>query len=212
MTSGSMAFGSISPGPVTTPVEIAGFSSAAFSVSWGSTMALRVDGALLAWGYNTNGEIGDGTTTHRELPTLVNGPASVSAFEIGQRSMIVTPEGAVWTWGFSNSGFLYGDSNTFNRRSPQHAFTVAGLWAPAPPIFSVLPGTYSDAVSLLVSSSAADATIRYTTDGSVPDESSLEVPADGVIPINSSTTIRARVFAPGRVPSAVTSGSYVITP
>jgi alpha-tubulin suppressor-like RCC1 family protein len=209
---GQYGIGSISPGPVTTPVEIAGFSSAAFSVSWGSTMALRVDGALLAWGYNTNGEIGDGTTTHRELPTLVNGPASVSAFEIGQRSMIVTPEGAVWTWGFSNSGFLYGDSNTFNRRSPQHAFTVAGLWAPAPPIFSVLPGTYSDAVSLLVSSSAADATIRYTTDGSVPDESSLEVPADGVIPINSSTTIRARVFAPGRVPSAVTSGSYVITP
>ncbi|MCC6542374.1 MAG: CotH kinase family protein [Flavobacteriales bacterium] len=52
--------------------------------------------------------------------------------------------------------------------------------------------------------------LRYTLDGSEPTtSSSLFV---GPIPINASTVLRARAFAPGRLPSKVATASYLINP
>ena len=196
----------------TTPQQMTAFSAAAFSIGAVNTMGVSATGGLWAWGSNVNGELGDNTKTQRLVPTQVIGLSAVSTFEIGQRSMAVTPSGEVWTWGAAGSGLYLGDGSTTQRSMPQLAFTLAGLWAPAAPVFSVAPGAYTNAVTLVVTTPMAGATIRYTLDGSTPDETSLEVPATGEIAINATTTIRARVFAPGRAPSAITAGTFVITP
>jgi len=42
------------------------------SVGGGShTVATRTDGTLWAWGNNAQGQLGDGTTTHRNTPVQV---------------------------------------------------------------------------------------------------------------------------------------------
>jgi hypothetical protein len=180
-----------------------------------TTGGLRLDGGLVAWGSNTLGQIGDGTTSQRLTPTAtLVVPASPSTFGYDETSFAVTPSGNVYIWGLGNVGQLAnGTSGTnLSRLTPQVSFTVAEPWAPAAPTFSVTPGTYTNSVTLVVSTPMSGATIRYTVDGSTPTDSSTEVPANGQILINQSMTVRARVFAPGRFPSAVTAGAYVITP
>ena len=47
------------------------------------TVALKSDGTLLAWGDNSNGQLGDGTTTPRLSPVAVPGLADVIAVAVG---------------------------------------------------------------------------------------------------------------------------------
>jgi alpha-tubulin suppressor-like RCC1 family protein len=37
------------------------------------TIVLKSDGTVWAWGYNTSGQLGDGTTTNRTTPVQVSG-------------------------------------------------------------------------------------------------------------------------------------------
>ena len=45
------------------------------------SLALRSDGRVLAWGRNEAGELGDGTTTDRHVPTLVPDLTDVVAID-----------------------------------------------------------------------------------------------------------------------------------
>lgn len=64
----------------TTPVEVVGIGGAvaAFASSWAHSLVLRGDGALLAWGQNHWGELGDGTTIDRPRPVLVEEQGALS--------------------------------------------------------------------------------------------------------------------------------------
>jgi alpha-tubulin suppressor-like RCC1 family protein len=195
------------------PIELPGISPSHVTNRMEATFAMRSDGTLLAWGWNEFGQLGNGTNDLTvPTPTPVSIPAGAMTFQNGTRSIAVMPSGDFWTWGNANFGYGYGDQSTVDRFTPQLAFNAAGFWAPAAPVFSVAPGTHADAVTLVITSSLPGSTIRYTVDGSTPDESSPEVPANGEVLINSSTTVRARVFAPNRKPSAITAGAYVIQP
>ena len=77
----------------------------------------------------------------------------------------------------------------------------------APPIFSVNSQTFTDAFSLKMSSIEPNVEIRYTTDGKVPDESSLLY--TGPIMISTTTQVRAVVFRSGYVPSEVVGQTYI---
>ena len=81
----------------------------------------------------------------------------------------------------------------------------AGLMQP--PTFSVPSGTFIEDFALELTADQAGSQIRYTTDLSVPDETSL--PYVTAIPVSATTQIRARVFRPDSVPSEVVSQSYV---
>jgi alpha-tubulin suppressor-like RCC1 family protein len=55
-------------------------------------LALRAsDGAVLAWGLNSSGELGDGSTTDRKVPVQVPGIMGATAISAGGRFSI-----AVW--------------------------------------------------------------------------------------------------------------------
>jgi hypothetical protein len=77
------------------------------------------------------------------------------------------------------------------------------------PQFSVPGGTYTAAQSVSLSSIDADATIRYTTDGSTPTATTGTV-YTGPIAIASTTTVRALAVQVGLVASPMSSATYTI--
>ena len=76
------------------------------------------------------------------------------------------------------------------------------------PTATVESGTYNEAQSVKLSSSTAFATIRYTTDGTDPTETSPVY--NDEIKITNSTTIKARAYRAAMAPSEVATFDYVI--
>ena len=76
-----------------------------------------------------------------------------------------------------------------------------------PPVFSLASGFYSGSKTVSLFSHAG-ATIRYTTDGSIPSDQSAEY--ESPVSINSNTVLKARVFQSDRLPSQVLTRSFFI--
>jgi len=91
------------------------FPASAFSQALGIT----ADGLLYAWGNNTDGKLGDDTTSNRSSPVSVVGGFTdwVFADGAGFHSVAIRANGTLWAWGKNNSGQL-GDGTTSNRSSP----------------------------------------------------------------------------------------------
>ncbi|MEO8132568.1 MAG: BACON domain-containing carbohydrate-binding protein [Betaproteobacteria bacterium] len=80
------------------------------------SLLIHDDGTLWAWGYNQNGELGDGATANRSTPVMVlTGVQSVAAGT--NFSLALKIDGTLWTWGNNASGRL-GDGTTTNRTAP----------------------------------------------------------------------------------------------
>ena len=78
----------------------------------------------------------------------------------------------------------------------------------ATPTFDPDGGTYTGSQSVTIACATAGATIRYTTDGTVPTETSPVYTEP--ITIESSLTLKARAWKAGWFPSHVKSAEYVI--
>jgi alpha-tubulin suppressor-like RCC1 family protein len=85
----------------------------------------RASGAVQCWGYNSNGQIGDGTTTNRLVPATVVGLSDATELAPGGRrhSCARRPDRSVVCWGLGTSGELGNGMNT-SRTTP---VTVTGL-------------------------------------------------------------------------------------
>jgi hypothetical protein len=83
---------------------------------------------MKCWGGNTSGELGDGTTVDRSLPTLVPGLAGVTAVSLGdEHSCVLLADGSVQCCGKNDAGQV-GDGTTSSAKS----FTsISGLTAVA---------------------------------------------------------------------------------
>jgi alpha-tubulin suppressor-like RCC1 family protein len=82
------------------------------------SVALKKDGTVWTWGYNGLGALGDGTTTSRSIPAVVNGLTGVTAIAAGENhTLALRTNGTVWAWGHNGNGQL-GDASTTNRLVP----------------------------------------------------------------------------------------------
>ncbi len=88
-----------------------------------------------------------------------------------------------------------------NATDPFHDFVSAV------PEFSIKGGFYSAPLSVDLATDFGGE-IRFTTDGSQPDEGSDLYTAS--IPVGSTTIVRARIFEPGKIPGPVVTHSYFI--
>jgi alpha-tubulin suppressor-like RCC1 family protein len=93
------------------------------------TAAIKTDGTLWTWGFNTSGQLGDNTSTQRNSPvtTFLGGTnwKQVSAGNI--HTAAVKTDGTLWTWG-SNTSAQLGDNTTTARSTPVTTFAGGTNW------------------------------------------------------------------------------------
>lgn len=103
-------------------------SSGVTAIAAGMTdyiLAAKDDGSLWSWGANSQGQLGDGTTSSHSTPEQVEGldGGVVSVAASQTVSAALTETGGVWIWGQTGS-YLGGSGNSGNQRKPVQ---VAGL-------------------------------------------------------------------------------------
>jgi alpha-tubulin suppressor-like RCC1 family protein len=108
-----------------TPVIVSGLRNVSqVSAGWKHSVALRSDGTVWTWGQNDQGELGDGTTTMRNIPVQVSGLSAIVMVSGGDcHTAALKTDGTVWTWGCNDRGQL-GDGTYTERHLPVQ---VSGL-------------------------------------------------------------------------------------
>ena len=102
---------------------LAGKSIAAISASSTCTLALCTDGSLVAWGSNSNGQLGNGTATNSSVPVLVDTSGFMSGKTVVQiargenSSYALCSDGTLTSWGANSNGQL-GNGGTTNATVP----------------------------------------------------------------------------------------------
>ena len=91
---------------------------------------IKSDDTLWCWGHNNNGELGDSTTTQRQVPTAVSGGGTWKKVSAGASffpySCGIKSDDTLWCWGDNSSGQL-GDGTTTQRLVPT-AISGGGAW------------------------------------------------------------------------------------
>ncbi len=97
-----------------------------------SSLSLKSDGTVWAWGYNSNGQLGDGTTTDRAAPVQVSGLSGITAVSAGEDSysLALKSDGTVWAWG-SNIYHELGAGVSSDQYTPVQVLDLSGVTAVA---------------------------------------------------------------------------------
>lgn len=111
-----------------TPAAVSGLTNVT-AVAAGAYHSLAVqNGHVYAWGSNTSGQLGDGTTTNRSRPVLIDSTDlnSIVAVAAGiSASYALSSDGSLWVWGQNALGL--GDKQLGRYLTPQHLLPPAGF-------------------------------------------------------------------------------------
>jgi alpha-tubulin suppressor-like RCC1 family protein len=84
----------------------------------GHTCAIVADGSVRCWGWNPSGQLGDGSTHDKNVPTAATGVSGAVALSAGTwHTCALLADGTVSCWGENSQGQL-GDGTTVSRPSP----------------------------------------------------------------------------------------------
>jgi alpha-tubulin suppressor-like RCC1 family protein len=108
-------------------VTVSGITTAtaiSADVDGAQACALLANGQIKCWGDNTNGRLGDGTTTSSSIPVAVLGITNATEISVGAgHACARLSTNQVQCWGLNNFGQL-GDGTTTDSLGP---VTVGGL-------------------------------------------------------------------------------------
>jgi alpha-tubulin suppressor-like RCC1 family protein len=192
-----------------TPVPVPGLTGVV-QVAAGNndSFALRSDGTVWAWGANTVGQLGDGTSTDRILPTKVPGVAGVKAIAAGQTATFaIRADGSVVVWGDNAHGLLgIGMAGGFRTNS-----------APVPGLTGVTQISASGTEVLAVAGSAGTVWAWGDNQGgsagdgtTTPHYSPAQTGLTGVSQVASNDYVGAAVLANGSVKTWGADGNGVL--
>jgi hypothetical protein len=154
-----------------------------------TTLILTSDGLVYGVGQNSNGQIGDGTSTLTYVPVAVAALAGKIVTKIrnyGYISMALTSNGVLYTWGYSGK-YLIGDGSATTHLNPG-AVNVGGKY-----VFSI---------------AVSDSTVIVATNANVVP---TDTPTPTPTPTSSPTTTVSPTPTPTPTSSPATTGTPVTT-
>ena len=121
---GDNRFGTLGRGTITdhevTPAPVSGLAGVTkIAAGCGFSLALRSDGTVWAWGYNSVGQLGNGGTASSAVPVKITALSQVTGISAGWDSSaaVVVGGASVWAWGGNDNGQL-GDGTLAGRTTP----------------------------------------------------------------------------------------------
>lgn len=200
----------LSPHP--NPVQVTGLPTMT-EIAAGRNFCLAVagDGTVWSWGSNNSFQLGQGQqVSQNQIPKQIPNFGSVAAVAGGNgHSVALKTDGSVWTWGSNDQGAL-GDASLENRFSPVR---VTGLQTVNAPLFNPEGGRFNGPIDVTITCATPGATIHYTTNGMEPTQADPVIASGGTVRLTFFTTMRARAWKPGLVPSSATFATFdVILP
>ncbi|WP_018223806.1 RCC1-like domain-containing protein [Salinispora pacifica] len=171
-----------------TPVAVdmpSGTTITAVAAAVGHSLALTSAGAVLAWGLNDLGQLGDGTTTTSSTPVAVDMPSGTTITAVaagGFHSLALTSAGTVLAWGFNAFGQL-GDGTTTDSSTPVVVDVPSGTT-----ITAVAAG---DSHSLALTSAGTVLAWGFNGAGQLGDGTTTDSSTPVVVDVPSGTTITA---------------------
>ena len=188
---------------------LAGKTVVAVAAGTYHSLALCSDGTVAAWGYNSNGRLGDNSTTNRSVPVAVNMASGISALAGksvvavaagGSHSLALCADGTVVAWGAGSAGQL-GENTTGQRTVPVAVNTVAGISALSGK--SVMAIAAGDSHSLALCSDGTVAAWGYNNYGQLGDATTT----NHSLPVAVNTDNGVSALA-GKTVVAIAAGSY----
>jgi len=131
----------------------------------------------------------DGSAPSETAGTLYSGPVSINLTE--------TLKAIAYETGMTDSTIT---SGLYSLTTPSQVTA---------PTFSLAAGTYPYSKAVAISTPTSGASIRYTTDGSMPTET-MGTPYTGPFSIDVSETLQAVAYKSGLIDSTLTSANYTI--
>ncbi len=92
------------------------------------TLAIKGDGTLWAWGANSFGQLGNGSSVASKVPAQVGTDTNWASVSGGNNfSAAIKTNGTLWIWGYNADGQI-GDGTTVNKPVPKQVGTATN-WA-----------------------------------------------------------------------------------